>query len=65
MRDATVLEREKLEAGQCPFCGNGLLVPGPRGGLALNVSCLLCKATFNIGPIPMLNHRLLVAQVLE
>ena len=37
---------------------------GPRGGLSMNVRCLLCEAQFNIGPA-LPGHRLLLAEVLK
>jgi len=32
----------------CPHCGGRRFIPGPRGGLAINVTCAGCSARFNI-----------------
>lgn len=36
----------------CPDCKSVLFYPGPRGGMAINVKCAGCGATFNYcGPL--------------
>ena len=37
---------ERLNEGECPDCGGRGFQLGPRGGLALNVRCAGCGATF-------------------
>jgi hypothetical protein len=39
-----------LNRGECPDCGNYMIVPGPRGGLSRNVSCDACGSRFNVAP---------------
>lgn len=34
--------------GVCPDCGEASFIPGPRGGLAQNMTCSGCGSEFNI-----------------
>jgi len=36
----------------CPHCGCGSFRKGPRGGAAVNITCELCQAKFNVADIP-------------
>lgn len=42
------LDKQALDRRQCPDCGTGQLLLGPRGGAAANVACPSCLSEFNI-----------------
>jgi hypothetical protein len=43
-------ENQKLDRFECPDCGaRNTLIFGPRGGMAQNVVCGICKTEFNKG----------------
>lgn len=51
----TTHERNKLEKSlkrggilRCPDCGDGALLEGPSGGMALNCCCIQCGSEFNL-----------------
>jgi hypothetical protein len=47
----THAEYLKLISGLCPDCGAAMLLNGPRGGLARNVLCGVCRTEFNVSPV--------------
>ncbi len=38
---------------KCPDCGEGKFLPGPRGGLSMNIKCAnpTCGSEFNVCPM--------------
>jgi hypothetical protein len=48
MRDLTEQEDNKLNQGQCPFCGSLDFYEGPSGAGSVNIACAeqLCEAKF-------------------
>jgi hypothetical protein len=44
-------DQEKLLSGICPDCGAAMILYGPRGGIARNVLCGVCRTEFNASPV--------------
>lgn len=44
------LEEEMLGKGRCPDCKSKEFWEGPRGGMAMNITCAKCGSRFNIVP---------------
>lgn len=47
-QDLNATEKHLIVLGICPDCQHSDWHFGPRGGLAVNIQCLICDARFNV-----------------